>query len=642
MYSLIFLNFYDVMCKTRIRQFSLFLNLEIYLHSRNLSPSTLLFPFFCRKEMTVIRLKGIIISGLYVLYFTTLSIAALISVTTLALTGTHLSSFVIFTLVVGLVTLRFIFSVNLSTALYMVTEAKVALNRIQVFLKEKVSNSQETVEPHENNQLLTEQRGNLMVKYKGTKKIANYGKENDSTDENSRTFISNSVPAISKETASEDPLLACIDGETSVLATSNQTCQPFISILDASCSWHEDHLSDTLCNITLNIRKGEMLAVTGAVGSGKSSLLTAILGELPVRTGTVSYHGKVAYVPQIPWVFSGTVRENILFGLPFDEDRFQHVVHICSLTKDLIDFTNGDLTEIGQRGVTLSGGQKARVGLARAVYSDADIYLLDDPLSAVDTKVGSKLFESCILGYLSGRIRLLATHQLQYLKNVDRIAVMEKGAITCVGSYEELKEKGVFLGIVELSESFEDDPGRTEKVSYEQNIEELPHGSFSAQSFLEKGHSYDDHSLSSGLKLEKNSVVCQENGAAEPKESGSSQLTCTSIDEVSEQGNIEKLLGERPPSPVLSGKEHDELEVLELQVDETVYPESVGLIPKSMLEPDQRTGLDLKESKEHNSTGTVSWRLYWKYLKEGLAVPWIILIFLLLILTQGKVKHNIL
>ena len=120
------------------------------------------------------------------------------------------------------------------------------------------------------------------------------------------------------------------------------------------------------------------------------------------------------------------------------------MVHVCGLTKDLREFTNGDLTEIGQRGVTLSGGQKARVGLARAVYSDADIYLLDDPLGAVDTKVGSRLFESCILGKLSGSVRLLATHQLQYLKNVDHIVVMENGSIINQGGYEELKEKEHF------------------------------------------------------------------------------------------------------------------------------------------------------------------------------------------------------
>ena len=218
-------------------------------------------------------------------------------------------------------------------------------------------------------------------------------------------------------------------------------------------------------NITLNVSNGDILAITGDVGSGKSSLLTAILGELPLCEGAISYHGRVAYVPQIPWVFSGTIRENILFGLPFDDEKFQHVVAICGLTKDLTNFTNGDLTEIGQRGATLSGGQKARVGLARAVYSVADIYLLDDPLSAVDTKVGRIIFENCIVGHLSGRIRLLVTHQLQHLKDLDHIAVMENGSIIHQGGYTELTDQGLFSDILELSQCCEDDPGRARSTS---------------------------------------------------------------------------------------------------------------------------------------------------------------------------------
>ena len=138
---------------------------------------------------------------------------------------------------------------------------------------------------------------------------------------------------------------------TGSFTTNSMFEEPSVVISEASCSWNQHPFGNTLNDITLDVRNGNLLAITGAVGSGKSSLLAAILGELPLHKGEISYHGKLAYVPQIPWVFSGTIRENVLFGLPFNEERLQQVVHICELTKDLTNFTNGDLTEIGQRGV---------------------------------------------------------------------------------------------------------------------------------------------------------------------------------------------------------------------------------------------------------------------------------------------------
>ena len=175
------------------------------------------------------------------------------------------------------------------------------------------------------------------------------------------------------------------------------------------------------------------MGVTGPVGSGKSSVLMAILRELPTISGTVSINGRVAYVPQIPWVFSGTIRDNILFGRPFDNRRYFEVLDVCCMQADLNNFSKGDLTEIGHRGVSLSGGQRVRVSLARALYSDADIYLLDDPLSAVDAKVGKHLFENCICGFLSEKTRVLVTHQMHYLTNIDNVIVLNEGAIAIDG-----------------------------------------------------------------------------------------------------------------------------------------------------------------------------------------------------------------
>ena len=149
----------------------------------------------------------------------------------------------------------------------------------------------------------------------------------------------------------------------------------------------------------MQARSGQLVGITGSVGSGKTSLLMAILGELPISSGHSSCNGKIAYLSQVPWVFSGTFRDNILFGRDFDEQKYNTIIRVCDLIADLECFPKGDLTEIGQRGVILSGGQRARVSLARAIYSEADIYLMDDPLSAVDAKVGKHLFDKCIKGF---------------------------------------------------------------------------------------------------------------------------------------------------------------------------------------------------------------------------------------------------
>jgi len=150
-----------------------------------------------------------------------------------------------------------------------------------------------------------------------------------------------------------------------------------------------------------------------------------ILGELKPIKGISKVQGRLAYAPQEPWIFSGTVRQNILCGLVFNVTRYSQVVKAAALESDLSKFPHGDETQVGEKGISLSGGQKARIGLARCLYIDADIYLLDDPLSAVDVHVGRRIFDNAINGFLQGKIRVLATHQLQYLKNVDQTLVLE-------------------------------------------------------------------------------------------------------------------------------------------------------------------------------------------------------------------------
>lgn len=198
----------------------------------------------------------------------------------------------------------------------------------------------------------------------------------------------------------------------------------------------------TLTNINL-IACGKLVAVIGPVGSGKTSLLHAILKELPLSEGSVEINGTISYASQEPWLFAGTIRQNILFGKPMNKERYKTVVHKCALAKDYKLFPHGDRTIVGERGVALSGGQRARINLARAVYKKADIYLLDDPLSAVDTHVGKQLFESCISNYLRDKTCILVTHQLQYLKKVDHIVILNNGTIEAMGSYQQLKATGL-------------------------------------------------------------------------------------------------------------------------------------------------------------------------------------------------------
>ncbi|CAH0600504.1 unnamed protein product [Chrysodeixis includens] len=217
-----------------------------------------------------------------------------------------------------------------------------------------------------------------------------------------------------------------------------------IEINRVSASWiGSDKPEDvTLKNISMRVRKGKLCAVIGPVGSGKTSLLQLLLRELPLKDGSLNVRGKLSYACQESWLFPGTVRENILFGLPYDVTRYKEVCKASCLVPDFKQFPYGDLSLVGERGVSLSGGQRARINLARAIYREADIYLLDDPLSAVDANVGRQLFEGCIKGYLAGRTCVLVTHQIHYLKAADYIVVLNDGSIENMGSYDELSKSG--------------------------------------------------------------------------------------------------------------------------------------------------------------------------------------------------------
>uniref|UniRef100_A0A8U7P8D9 Multidrug resistance-associated protein 1 n=1 Tax=Corvus moneduloides TaxID=1196302 RepID=A0A8U7P8D9_CORMO len=208
-------------------------------------------------------------------------------------------------------------------------------------------------------------------------------------------------------------------------------------------------LLHSITNLFINftVPEGSLVAVVGQVGCGKSSLLSALLGEMDKKEGYVVVKGSVAYVPQQAWVQNATLEDNIVFGREMSESRYKRVIEACALLPDVEILPSGDKTEIGEKGVNLSGGQKQRVSLARAVYCNADVYLLDDPLSAVDAHVGKHIFEKVIgpKGILKNKTRVLVTHAVNYLPQMDTILVMTDGEISEMGSYQELlQQDGAF------------------------------------------------------------------------------------------------------------------------------------------------------------------------------------------------------
>lgn len=200
-----------------------------------------------------------------------------------------------------------------------------------------------------------------------------------------------------------------------------------IRLEEATFEWTADAVA--LHAATLVVKPGELVCVVGAVGSGKSALVSALLGDLNLRDGRAQVAGTVAYVSQQAWIMNDTIRNNIVFGLAFDERRYREALKVTQLLQDLDGFPSGDQTEIGERGVNLSGGQRQRISLARAVYCNADVYLMDDPLSALDTRVAQAVYDECIRGALRGKTRVLTTHRLEFVERADRIVVIESGRV---------------------------------------------------------------------------------------------------------------------------------------------------------------------------------------------------------------------
>lgn len=219
----------------------------------------------------------------------------------------------------------------------------------------------------------------------------------------------------------------------------HETRSTGIVLEDVSASWSTDS-SDLFQNVKMSIRPGQLAALIGPSGSGKTTLLNVILRELLPSKGFIKISGSVSYASQEPWLFGGSFRENILFGEMYNEKKYNEIIRICALERDFESLPFGDGTLTGDRGFALSGGQKCRINLARAIYRDAAIYLLDDPLSAVDSRVGKNIFQDILLGYLKEKTVILVTHQIQYLKELNNIYLLTDGTLKHFESYKQLMD----------------------------------------------------------------------------------------------------------------------------------------------------------------------------------------------------------
>lgn len=254
------------------------------------------------------------------------------------------------------------------------------------------------------------------------------------------------------------------DIDTEKLPVNNEHQVKGIKLENVSTKWLNSTEEPSLKLINFKVSSGELATIIGKVGSGKSTLLHVILKELPPTTGSLKVNGKISYASQEPWLFVGSVKQNILFGQEYNIIKYQEVIKVCALERDLKLFPYGDRTIIGERGVSLSGGQRARINLARAIYKEADIYLLDDPLSAVDAHVGKQIFKQCIEEYLKEKCVVLVTHQLQYLKNCKQIYLLHDGEVESSGTYDDIKNAGKeFTSLLQETKKTEEEAKKEEE-----------------------------------------------------------------------------------------------------------------------------------------------------------------------------------
>ncbi|XKL69367.1 hypothetical protein PGB90_007136 [Kerria lacca] len=297
--------------------------------------------------------------------------------------------------------------------------------------------------------------------------------------------------------------------ELNANAVSHEDIQEPLIIENGKFSWEGYDGPPILNDINVKINRGKLVAVVGPVSSGKSSLISAFFGEMYKQSGFVNTNGSIAYVPQQAWIQNATIKDNITFNKTISESIYNKALDACALNVDLEILPAGDQTEIGEKGINLSGGQKQRVSLARAICFDADIYFLDDPLSAVDSHVGKHIFDYVIgpKGLLQKKTRILITHSITYLSQVDYIIVLKDGSISESGTFKELLEKkGNFAEFLltylkeNTNESDEEELNKLQEILKEQKVVEKVIRRRSKSSESEPAQSFEKHRRTSYIK----------------------------------------------------------------------------------------------------------------------------------------------
>ena len=370
-------------------------------------------------------------------------VATFISILTLAFSGYHLTPFVVFTLLSIINVLRNSALRSIGEGSQFVYEAYVSFDRIQEFLllPNLHGLTDAKLFPNGDGKSLSKKKvfenGKVKIKCHFTylqeslKKTAFITKCIDIPDNKNRLLPVGMTNLVLGQT---DKLRIVEEGQFQKKRKGS------IKLTNVTCKVNTENTS-LVKSLSFEAKDDDFLVITGPVGSGKSTFLSVIAGEMPVTEGNVQCCGTTAYVPQMPWVFSGTLRENILFGRPFDSDKFIQTIRACALEEDIQGFPDKDQAIVGERGDTLSGGQQVRIGLARAVYADCDIYLLDNPLAALDMNVSIHIFKHCILGLLSNKVRLMVSHQESHMKFSNQVIVLHNGSMIDKGTFMELKEK---------------------------------------------------------------------------------------------------------------------------------------------------------------------------------------------------------
>ncbi|KAJ2123708.1 hypothetical protein IW147_002301 [Coemansia sp. RSA 720] len=323
-------------------------------------------------------------------------------------------------------------------------------------------------------------------------------------------------------------------------ASSTCTDDVLVSVENGTFKWLSAD-EPTLHNVSIKCKHDELVAVIGRVGAGKSSLMSAILGDMIKSDGSVRIRGSIAYVPQQAWILNATLRDNILFGSQLDQEFYDRVVDACALRPDLDMLPAGDMTEIGEKGINLSGGQKARVSLARAVYARADVYLLDDPLAAVDAHVGKHIFTHVLgpQGMLKTRARILVTNAVQYLSNVTHIVMLRDGAVVDQGSFAQAmaQQSSIFEFIHKYINEAQISQATSNTASDSENIEDEATQTEQNSMVLPKGVGV--HRMSSKQTLGCASVNILHNKRSTLETSVGSNQGRTITTEVSRQGHVE-------------------------------------------------------------------------------------------------------